>query len=260
VLGGSVKDIADTALLAVANSVMNEMVVSATVAVLESVAEAHEASVDDAFARYLVGRAEATLTGMAFVGACRSIAWTVSRNRISGVRAEIIELARVEHQRVGGRTGYASLAADDAHTHLWAAQHIVVPDDPEERRRRMDAVRVCAVVGCRLLAMAFAVASGEAWSPFVAHRLSAELEEHAEVLDAVATFSPRDRTDLDVAHQELTNHWSETMSMWRDLVAGGSHDIHAYFRFRTDAPTGLAAPSSTIMALRDGEPGLGRIL
>ncbi|HEU5483307.1 MAG TPA: hypothetical protein VFU98_00260, partial [Microlunatus sp.] len=79
-------------------------------------------------------------------------------------------------------------------------------------------------------------------------------------LDAVATFSPRDRTDLDIAHHELTEHWSEATSIWRDLVAGGSHDIGAFFKVRAGAPNRLANPSSTTAALRDGESAHRRML
>lgn len=262
VLGGSIADITDTALLAVSHSVMNEMMVTTTAETLENLAELCGASLDAEFAARLVERADTIATGMAHVGALRSVAWACSRGRLTEFRPKITRMAREGTRRVKALSGYANLVADDAHAHLRAAEQIQPPEDEDGKKRAHNAIFLCATTGCTLLAMSFAEALLEPWNPFLARRLSAELAEHRQTLSAVSEFEPDLGAQLDEVRGEMDSLWDDTTAKWKSRVERGQYDIAAYMDVRREAPPApdSAQLSSLAAALHAGEPDFERFL
>lgn len=240
----------------VAGEVTRELRLSTTVTPVERAAKHSNTAFTDDFIDHLVQRSAATLTGAARVGALRAVGHAISRRRPHVKRREISELTRRyarEHSLIAIN---ASLIADDAHAHLFAAERLRPRDDHARDAELLELRRVLTARGCQLLMSAFACAQQEPWNPFLQHRLFAEKQEHAET-PVEAGLTPEPWQVVEAMAAELADRWRATTDEWRAVVDRRGDDIGAFFSFRKSAPSG-GCLSGDAAALVEQEPDLVR--
>jgi hypothetical protein len=228
-LGGDTTEMIDAILYGVAYQATCEMRLSVTREPLDSVAELWHMDVDEAFSARLVARATEIMRGAALVGALRAIAWHLSQASVTSYRPEIVRLARTEARHCGMRSGSSNLIADDAHSHLVAAQ-LIKPQYTDARSSLISG-------GTLLLAAAHANLLLEPWNPFSRRRLHAEISEHAGMIRLLREKENTITPALDQSIAKLDEHYVESTHAFSEYLEqhGQLADIEAYFHTRRDA-------------------------
>ncbi|MEV0396731.1 hypothetical protein [Polymorphospora rubra] len=261
VLGQDRADIVDATLLFASYEVTREFRISGTVTLIERAARLNNTSLTDDFIDYLVERSTATLTGVALVGALRAVAWAISRRRPHPKRRQISDLTRGYARGRDMVAIHASLFADDAHAHLFAAERLRPPADEPKRSEIIELRQALAVRGGQLLAAAFAAAQQEPWNPFLERRLLAEKDEHGATPAEVGLGASSWNAVEDMA-KELVDRWQVVDSEWRATVEENGDDIGAFFWLRKPelALRGAEYLSRSAEALVRLEPTLTRYI
>jgi hypothetical protein len=249
--GDDLGDIRHATLLFTAFSAAHEMRISSTRERLLALAQMEERAFDGEYAAELVQQAEEELTGMALVQCLRAIGFALSSVRPDLDRKAISTRARQVHAEVEATSGRSALLADDAHAHLFLAEHLAMPDEEAGGERLIDLRRVLVDNGFAFLCAAVAWAYAEAWNPFTYERLRREIAEHAAAVDWLSP-SAANRQELATEMLEAAEQrHAKSRADWEEALARGVYDIDAFFIARMGREETREASSEMLAAMAD---------